>query len=85
MIVAKEAIKVNLNTMVYYTFVNNTDIIQPVCNMNQEGEAVVSQIQATVNRWEGRLRVTGDVLVANISHWYLINSKWTEKMEVPMF
>jgi hypothetical protein len=69
-----------LITMACYAFVNDTDVIQSACDINQKGEAVVPLMQDAVDRWEGGLRVTGGALVPSKSHWYLIDFKWTGKM-----
>jgi hypothetical protein len=71
------AISTTLITMVCYAFVDDTDVVQSACDVNQPGEEVVSQMQAAVDRWEGGLRATGGALVPSKSHWYLIDFKWT--------
>jgi hypothetical protein len=40
------AIKVKLITMVCYAFVDDTDVIQSACDVDQEGEAVVPQMRS---------------------------------------
>jgi hypothetical protein len=74
------AISTTLITMVCYAFVDDADVIQATCDVNQNGEAVVPQIQRSVDRWEGGLRATGWALVPSKSHWYLIDLFWTGKL-----
>jgi len=62
-----------------YAFVDDTDVIQSACNVNQTGEDVVPQIQLSVNRWEGGLQATGGAHAPSKSHWYLIDFIWTGK------
>jgi hypothetical protein len=69
-----------LITMACYAFVDDTDVIQSACDVNQKGEAVVPLMQEAVDRWEGGLRATGGALVPSKSHWHLIDFKWTGKM-----
>ena len=71
------AITKTLITMVCYAFVDDTDVIQSACDVNQKGEAVVPLMQSAVDRWEGGLRATGGALVPSKSHWYLIDFRWT--------
>jgi hypothetical protein len=49
------AISTTLITMVCYAFLNDTDVIQSACDVNQKGEAVIPQMQLSVDRWEGGL------------------------------
>lgn len=44
-----------ITMMVCYTFVDDTDVIQSACDVNQHNEEIVPQMQGTVNRWEGGL------------------------------
>jgi hypothetical protein len=74
------AITATLLTMVCYAFVDDTDVVQSACNVEQPGEEVVPQMQRAVDRWEGGLRATGGALVPTKSHWYLIDFKWTGKI-----
>jgi hypothetical protein len=70
------ALSTTLITMVCYAFVNDTDVIQSACDVNQKGKAVIPQMQLSVDRWEGGLRATGGALVPSKSHWYLIDFLW---------
>ena len=45
------AITKTLITMICYAFVDDTDVIQSACDVNQKGEAVVPLMQSAVHRY----------------------------------
>jgi hypothetical protein len=62
-----------------YSFVNDTDLIQPTARTLQESKQDVAlELQRALNTREGAIRATGGNIVPPKSFWYLIGFKWHE-------
>jgi ribonuclease HI len=59
-----------------YAFVDDTDLIQSNLNQ-QEIEQVISDMQKSLNTWEGGLHATGGAIVPGKSFWTLAAFHWS--------
>ena len=62
-------------SFVGYSFVDDTDL--GICAAHlTEPEQVVSEMQRSLDHWEGGLRATGGAIAPEKTFWYLLNYKW---------
>jgi hypothetical protein len=62
-------------SFVGYAFVDDTDLIQ-TSNTLQSTDELITEMQRSLNTWEGGLRATGGTIVPEKSHWYLVEFHW---------
>ena len=61
---------------VAYVFVDDCDMCETATSCEMPLDALLGNMQASLNLWEGSLRATGGALVPEKTHWYLIAFKW---------
>jgi hypothetical protein len=61
-----------------FAFVDNSDIIATSRHQNNPDETV-TQMQRTINCWDGVARATGGALAPDKSWWYLIHFEWQNR------
>jgi len=68
------AISLISRQIVGFAFVDDTDLC--VFGQHVHSQNVATEMQRSVNHWEGLLRATGGALVPTKCFWYLIDFKW---------
>ena len=64
--------------VVGFAFVDDTDLVT-IPNQQETArpyQQIITEMQATLNTWEGGIRASGGAIVPDKSHWYLIDFKW---------
>ena len=73
------AISISILTFLIYAFVDNTDIVQTILNINATGKEVARKMQEAMHYWEGDIRATGGMLVPEKCPWYIIDFAWANR------
>jgi hypothetical protein len=60
-----------------FAFVDDADLSDCADDVNTKGEEMVKSFHQFMNRWNGGLGATGDLIVAAKTRWFLVDFKWT--------
>ena len=66
-----------IQIVVWYTFVDDTDLIQ-TAKPGQSFDEVNREMQKAMNLWEGLIKNTGGTLATDKCQWWGINFSWSE-------